>query len=238
MDVSVIIPAYNEYQFIGRTLESVRKQSVPGCEVLVVDNGSNDGTSEAVAKYFPWVTVIEEPTRGTNNARECGRRNAQGEILAFLDADTEVPPDWLERGLRYFRERDIVALTGPYLFYDGRIRDDAYAYLQRWLFFPISKRVAEQSGMSLAFFANMFIRADVLRDNLHGLDTSIAFDGDDVETATRLSWVGEVFYAQDMCVRTSARNFRKGLVRKVYGHYKAAREISRRLKRAHVHVPV
>ncbi|KKU85045.1 MAG: family 2 glycosyl transferase [Parcubacteria group bacterium GW2011_GWA2_47_9] len=238
MDVSVVIPAYDAYEFIGRTLESVEKQVFSGSyEIIVVDNGSTDGTAKVVRRNFPWITLLQELKPGANSARECGRRKATGEIIAFLDADTEVPRDWLERGLRHFRESDIVALTGPYLFYDGRIRDDVYAYLQRWLFFPLSKRVAEQSGMSLAFFANMFVRAGVLENDLHGLDTSIVFDGDDVDTATRLSWVGKVLYAQDMCVRTSARGFQKGLVRKVYRHYKAAREISRRLKKAHVRVP-
>lgn len=239
MDVSVVIPAYDVCKFIGRTLESVGKQVFCGSsEIIVVDNGSTDGTTEIIRKNFPRVIVLQEPKLGANSARECGRRKAMGEIIAFLDADTEVPCDWLERGMRHFRESDIVALTGPYLFYDGRIRDDVYACLQRWLFFPVSKRVAEQSGICLAFFANMFVRADVLEKDLHGLDTSITFDGDDVETATRLSWVGTVLYAQDMCVRTSARGFQKGLVRKVYGHYKAAREVSRRLKSVHVRMPV
>mgnify|MGYP001609753936 FL=1 len=238
MDVSVIIPARNEGGYIGYGLMMLEKQTFPGSwEVIVVDNASDDHTGDIVREAFPWVRVIEEPVPGVQRARERGRLAATGNILAFLDADTIPSTQWIENGLRHFRESDIVALTGPYLFFDGRFRDDTYAYLQRWLFFPFSKYVAEQSNMSLAFFANMFIRADILAHELHGFDTSYTFDGDDVETATRLSWVGKVLYAQDMCVKTSARNFKKnGLVCTVHGHFRAAREVSQRFKRAHVRI--
>ena len=164
---------------------------------------------------------------GTNPARECGRREAKGEIIAFLDADTIPPPWWLTRGLGYFENLDIVAVAGPYSFYDGRMRDHIYAYLQRWYFFPLAKKVAERSGGSLFFFANVFIRRSTL-EYIRGLDTSLVYHGDDVDTAWRLASHGKIHYAQDMCVRTSDRFMESGLIKTVWGDYRSARAIARR----------
>lgn len=91
MDVSVIIPARKEEGYIGSGLMGLEKQTFQGSwETIVVDNASDDDdhTGDLVREAFPWVRVIEEPVPGVQRARECGRKAARGEILAFLDADT------------------------------------------------------------------------------------------------------------------------------------------------------
>ncbi len=226
MDVSVIIPAYKERAYIGQTLESVRHQDFRGSrEVILVDNGSTDGTAHAVRKNFPWVTVHEESRRGTNYARECGRCKATGEILAFTDADTRPPRQWLSNGVRFLRQSDAVALTGPYLFYDGMPRHQLFAHLQRWIFFPMTRALVERSGGSLMFGANMFIKADALA-RVGGIDTRFTFDGDDVAIAVQLASVGRILYRHDILVYTSARTFvRNGMVRTIRRQTTAARRV-------------
>jgi glycosyltransferase involved in cell wall biosynthesis len=89
-----VIPAYNAEAFLGQALESVRAQSAPASQVIVIDDGSEDGTA-ALAKTFPEVHLIPQPNAGIGAARNTGVRAATGELLAFLDADDLWPPDSL-----------------------------------------------------------------------------------------------------------------------------------------------
>lgn len=99
--VSIIIPCYNGMGTIDACLNSLK---ACGCEVILVDS-SSDGTDRHVAEHFPWVRLerFEErtlPGKGRNH----GARVAEGELLAFLDADCVAPPDHLERVRRSFSE--------------------------------------------------------------------------------------------------------------------------------------
>jgi glycosyltransferase involved in cell wall biosynthesis len=101
--VSVVIPAFNAAQYIGAAIASALAQSFQPQEVIVVDDGSTDGTAELVRRSWPGVQVLRQANRGSGAARNAGCGAARGEWLAFLDADDQ----WLPRKL----ERQI-ALTG------------------------------------------------------------------------------------------------------------------------------
>lgn len=105
--VSTIIPAYNARRFIGRALASALAQKVPRCEILVVDDGSTDGTREFVETYADrGVRLICRDTRGgAAAARNTGLHAATGEYIAFLDADDEWMPDKLSRQLEVITAR-------------------------------------------------------------------------------------------------------------------------------------
>jgi glycosyltransferase involved in cell wall biosynthesis len=92
MKVSFIVPCLNAASTLATTLGSILAQLVEGDEVLVVDNGSNDG-SQNVAKGYP-VQQMTCPRRGAAWARNHGAWRAQGQALAFVDADTELCPGW------------------------------------------------------------------------------------------------------------------------------------------------
>ena len=84
--VSVVIPLYNGVRHIGEAIESVLSQDYPKLELLVVDDGSQDGGAEVVKRY-PQVRLIQQENQGPAVARNVGVREATGDILAFLDAD-------------------------------------------------------------------------------------------------------------------------------------------------------
>lgn len=85
--VSVVIAAYNASRWIGETLESVLAQDYTDCEIILVDDGSTDDTAQIVARYGERVRYIHKSNGGQPSARNVGIRAAQGEYVAFLDAD-------------------------------------------------------------------------------------------------------------------------------------------------------
>ena len=108
--VSVVIPAYNAEAHIGEAIESVLAQTRPAAEVIVVDDGSGDGTA-TIAGSFDEVEVLTQPNRGPSAARNAGVARSSGELLAFLDADDLMTPNRLELQSAHLRsnpETDIV----------------------------------------------------------------------------------------------------------------------------------
>lgn len=98
--VSVIIPAYNAARDLGPTLESVRRQSLREFEVLVVNDGSTDGTSAVAMEYVrrdPRFRLLEQDNRGVGDARNLAIREARGAYLAPLDSDDRWHSDKLEK---------------------------------------------------------------------------------------------------------------------------------------------
>ena len=87
MTISVIVPLYNARAYVGAALESILGQSRPPEEIIVVDDGSTDGSSGVVAGYGPKVRLLTQEHRGPATALNCGLRAATGETIAFLDAD-------------------------------------------------------------------------------------------------------------------------------------------------------
>lgn len=109
--VSVVIPAFNVAPYIGEAIESVLGQELKDVEILAIDDGSTDGTREAVGRYGSAVTYIYQPNQGVSAARNAGIRLARGKYVAFLDADDAWLPDKLERQVRLFEvspEVDVV----------------------------------------------------------------------------------------------------------------------------------
>jgi glycosyltransferase involved in cell wall biosynthesis len=95
--VSVIIPTYNRSDAVSRALSSVASQSRPPDEILVVDDGSTDGTPEHIPELFPEAIYLRQENRGASAARNRGIREARGDYVAFLDSDDE----WLPRKLEH-----------------------------------------------------------------------------------------------------------------------------------------
>lgn len=98
ISISVIIPLYNKAASIGATLASVLAQTVQPLEVIVVDDGSTDGSAErAEALATQGVRVVRQTNGGVSRARNRGAAEAQGTHLAFLDADDRWEPEFVER---------------------------------------------------------------------------------------------------------------------------------------------
>ena len=100
--VSVVIPAYKVERFIAQTLRSVYKQTVTDLEIIVVNDGSPDGTGDVLARETdPRLRVITQPNGGECVARNRGIAEARGKYIAFLDSDDAWLPDHLELAVRF-----------------------------------------------------------------------------------------------------------------------------------------
>lgn len=109
--ITVVIPAFNEAHIIRRCLAALAAQSDPADEIIVVDNASTDDTA-AVASSFAGVRVISEARAGVTFARTAGFDAARGDVIARIDADSLVTPDWIRRLRCAFDSSDLDAIGG------------------------------------------------------------------------------------------------------------------------------
>lgn len=96
MKVSVTIPAYNCETTIEATVDSVLHQSLAPHEILVMDDGSTDGTAKILQSYGPKITVYRQPNGGLSSARNALIAKSRGELISFLDSDDLMHPKYLE----------------------------------------------------------------------------------------------------------------------------------------------
>jgi glycosyltransferase involved in cell wall biosynthesis len=109
--VSVIIPAYNVEAFLAEAIESILRQPYRPLEIIVVDDGSTDGTAAVAQQFGPPVTYHYRANGGPAAARNTGLSLAQGDFITFLDADDWWPADKLERQLTTLAENPQVDIT-------------------------------------------------------------------------------------------------------------------------------
>jgi glycosyltransferase involved in cell wall biosynthesis len=117
--VSVVIPTYNRAATVVEAVESALAQTVAPAEVIVVDDGSTDGTRERLAPYAGRIVYLRQENKGVSAARNAGVGAATGELIAFLDSDDVWHPRKLEVQLHYLLEHPETALVGAAAFTDS-----------------------------------------------------------------------------------------------------------------------
>jgi glycosyltransferase involved in cell wall biosynthesis len=112
MVISFVIPTLNEATYLSRCVDSIRRLERPSditaIDILVVDTGSTDDTLAVAAGLN--VRALQVPGVTVACARNCGAQKTHGDALAFVDADCELPPDWLVYGLEHLRRSGVVAM--------------------------------------------------------------------------------------------------------------------------------
>jgi glycosyltransferase involved in cell wall biosynthesis len=120
----LVIPAYNSAAFIGEAVNSALADDTDGiCEILVVDDGSTDGTAEVIKRFGPHVRLVSKKHGGPGSARNVGVREAKGEVVLFLDADDKILPGRMQSQIAYMLSRpDVVFSFG----------DSVYEHREDW----------------------------------------------------------------------------------------------------------
>jgi len=186
--VSFIIPVLNGEKDITRCLLSIRNQdfSPEQYEVFVVDNGSTDKTHQIVRDLGFYIEVI--PGVSVAALRNRGAMLARGDYLAFVDADVELPPDWLQNGLASFKNQTVVASGGP-----RGIPEEATWVQRTWGLHLESHRPKEQATPVPWLYSMAFIvrRNDFLA--IRGF-AEILETAEDVDLCYRLGQRGTILY--------------------------------------------
>jgi GT2 family glycosyltransferase len=184
--VSVLVCTCNGSRTIAETLEALEQLTYPDYEVIVVDDGSTDGSGEIARSYD--CSVVHTENFGLSHARNVGLDAATGEIVAYIDDDAYPDPDWLWYLVTTFEQGQYAAVGGPNIPPPG----DA----------PVAECVASAPGGPIHVLlddrvaehlpgCNMAFRADVLRA-IGGFDPQFRIAGDDVDICWRLRAFGHV----------------------------------------------
>lgn len=202
--ISVVIPVLNDARMLERCLRTLTDQRRRPDEVIIVDNGCTDD-SAAVAERFGAV-VVAEHRRGITAASARGFDSAQGTIIARCDADSVLPPDWLERIEQDLTARpDALAVTGPGEFYEMR---GVLARLARYVYiYGYFASMRLMLGHHVLFGSNCAVRAEAWRAVSGAVPRDDGEIHDDMDLSYRLPATARVILDRRLRVGISPRPF-------------------------------
>ncbi len=206
--LSIVIPAYNEENFLPRCLDSLREQvDAPPYEIIVVDNNSDDATPSIAKKYG--ARLISEPQPGVVFARQAGLKAAKGEIIISTDADTYFSEDWLHNIAVFFDENpDAAGLAGHYHFVKGPLWAKFWPVMGAFwvkLIYVVFGKTIYVSAANLAF----------RKKYLGSYNTNHPQGGDETEVLKELSKHGRVHVTLHNSVCTSSRRVNQGFLHSI-----------------------
>jgi glycosyltransferase involved in cell wall biosynthesis len=205
--VSVVVPVRNGDNTIGDCLASILACDFPEDrrEVVVVDNGSSDGTAD-VARRFP-VRYVTEPRRGHSHARNRGIQTARGEILAFTDADCTVAVNWLRELVSGFDDPSVFAVAGEMIAFPPTTPAERYVAMRR----PSYIHWGGARARPWFYFGSAAVRREAF-DRIGLFDPKFKGGCEDIDLVWRLGHDGLVVGRRSQAVvfhrhRTNPRQF-------------------------------
>jgi glycosyltransferase involved in cell wall biosynthesis len=256
MRFSVIIPTFNRQATLRQTLKAIEAQTTDGFEVIVIDDGSTDGTNKAVTGEFPWVQYIRQANQGPAAARNAGIRVAAGDIVAFTDDDCVPPPDWLSRLADGYARHPEVAGVGGYLEApDNTLADSSLAryetFIARTMYHVDDNERVGGFEIPAGGTNNMSYRHSIVQA-VHGFDATFRYAaGEDADLKWRVCSLGyqllympiKMTHLQDYSWgRLRRQCFYRGIGRMQYEHrrgeFPGGFTLAARLTRALLELPI
>jgi glycosyltransferase involved in cell wall biosynthesis len=211
--LSIVIPTLNEEKFLPRLLSNIKDQKQIDYEIIVSDGDSQDRTTKIATDFNCRVIVDQQrsPARQRNN----GANIAQGDTILFLDADTELPNDFLFNAYREFKERNLNS-AGFYLIFNSRF----FVYRFFEFFYHITCFLGQYFFPASVGVGIMTRRAD--HQKIKGFDESI-FIGEDYDYIKRLSKIGRYRMIRSTKLYFSVRRLEKeGVLRVLWKWFKGS----------------
>ena len=237
-DISVIINAYNRAGLIGETLQSLLKQTLPAKEIIVVDDGSTDRTSQ-IAEQLGAVVIQHKENMGYGQARQSAVEACQTKILAFIDDSCLISSEWFSTMQRDWRAMhlSIVALAGPmiptsngeerrYLNRNNPFTPFRSVNVKQITFFNrLSNYIFPTHSMKSGYIGsaangNLSLRVEAI-SKIDGYNTELAHGGEDEDLCARIQegyGPKSIYFDEDLWVthdceslmNTLQRNYRYG----------------------------
>ncbi|MFI5092219.1 MAG: glycosyltransferase family 2 protein [Candidatus Acidiferrales bacterium] len=212
--ISVVIPTYNRVQQTTAAIESVLAQTYPDFEIIVVDDGSTDGSGEAIQRFISQRTngchqilFFSQPNQGASIARNTGIARAQGEYIAFLDSDDVWLPEkleWQVRAIEQFGNECGACFTDARLVNNSGL--DVSSFRVHGRHYEKTIGIDRDAVKSLAesfsgfWVSSLLVRADMVRQ-IGGFSPDISFV-EDRDFHFRLSLVTSIAYVNKQLIRT------------------------------------
>lgn len=221
LTLTIVIPVYNEENYLKMCLDAIASQTVAPLEVIVVDNNSTDKSIQ-IAKTYDFVKIMTEKRQGQVYAQSVGFNAAKGDILGRIDADTILPDNWIEKVIELFNnDAGVVAITGDANPYDAPLKKIAGGVFRFYHSF-ISRLV---SGHVMLWGANSAFRTSSwkqIRDEM-SYRTDV---WEDYEMAFLFNKLGRIVHYRGLSVGCSFRASRRPLFPQLAYQYRAVKTFS------------
>lgn len=217
--VSFIIPCYNEASYIKNCINSIRHQDIDptSYEIIVVDNGSRDGTDVLASELG--AIVLTNPRRGAAASRNMGALHAKGEILAFVDADCILGSTWVTKLSNHLEKPHVCAVAAPAIPIEAGMTWVEKAWSKVFVCFPRNVQSDAVRASNLAS-SNMLIRTRIFKE-VGGFDEGF-LSCEDYDLSQRLLKIGILLIDNSIIVthlresKTVAELFRREVARGRY----------------------
>ncbi len=202
--ISVVLPAYNERDYIADAVNSLRQQGYDKLETIVVANACTDNTANVAKSVAD--QVIETPVKGISHAKNLGYSFANGDVVAFMDADSLAAPNLLETVAQLYKQGYNCGKAKIRPSDDPRLR----ALLFTWYSELISRRAEHNSGATSGAGAFIFLTRDLgkrieLPDGTLFREDLMVME--DVDLLGRMAKAGKYKFITESCLYTSMRRF-------------------------------
>lgn len=201
-EISIVIPTFNEENYIKNVFQGLKEQKFRDFEVIVADGNSTDRTREIIRRNGGRVVVESKHNIGA--ARNVGARLARGDLIMFTNADTKVSKSLFKIYLEIFKDKNVVAASGPLIPLEHTTRFIRFGY--RFASFYLAK-FSFALGKPAISGSNFMVRKSAFK-KCGGFDESLV-TYEDLDLALRLSRLGEIRYVDNAVVATSTRRIVK-----------------------------
>ncbi len=218
LTLSIVIPVYNEENYLKLCLNSIAAQSIMPTEVIVVDNNSVDST-KSIARSYPFVKVMQEKRQGQTYAQATGFNEAKGDIFGRIDADTILPANWVKDIINSFaQDKNVVALTGDGIPYDSPLKRTSSTVF-RFYHAGVSRFV---SGHVMLWGANTAFRGS----SWNKIKAKMSYRVDiweDYEMSFLMARIGQVKHLKGITIGCSFRAAHRPLLPQLAYQFRAVR---------------
>jgi glycosyltransferase involved in cell wall biosynthesis len=188
--ISVVVPVYNGERFLKACIDSLKNQSYDNYEIIIVDDGSTDGSPELVTP--PAQLVSTSGRTGAGAARNLGAKSAKGDFLLFTDADVEAPQNWVAKTAQTIVEKKVKCGGGGYA---GPIED---TFIQWFAFEELAWRRRNFHGEVETLVSNNLFCERKLFEEFGGFpETYCAASSEDMEFSWKVSRKHKLWWDKD-----------------------------------------